>query len=71
MKEVDLNGSGVIEYSKFVSATLSKIQLLLKEKLETAFKAFDLDESGSISQSELKEVLGKLGSTTKRYGRRS
>ena len=59
MKQVDLDGSGGIEYSEFVSATLDRQQLLSKERLEMAFKAFDLDNSGTITASELKEVLGK------------
>ena len=59
MKEVDLDGSGVIEYSEFVSATLNRQQLLSKERLEMAFKAFDLDGSGTITATELKTVLGK------------
>ena len=59
MKQADLDGSGVIEYSEFVSATLDRQQLLSKERLELAFRAFDLDNSGTISASELKEVLGK------------
>lgn len=59
MKQVDLDGSGEIEYSEFVSATLSRQQLLSKERLEMAFRAFDLDGSGTITANELKEVLGK------------
>ena len=59
MKQVDLDGSGTIEYSEFVSATLNRQQLLSKERLEIAFKAFDLDGSGTITATELKEVLGK------------
>ncbi|OMJ67989.1 hypothetical protein SteCoe_34693 [Stentor coeruleus] len=59
MKQVDLDGSGEIEYSEFVSATLSRQQLLSKERLEMAFMAFDLDGSGTITANELKEVLGK------------
>ena len=59
MKQVDLDGSGVIEYSEFVSATLNRQQLLSKERLEMAFKAFDLDGSGTITANELKAVLGK------------
>jgi calcium-dependent protein kinase len=59
MKQVDLDGSGEIEYSEFVSATLNRQQLLSKERLEMAFKAFDLDGSGTITANELKQVLGK------------
>lgn len=59
MKQVDLDGSGEIEYSEFVSATLNRQQLLSKERLELAFRAFDLDQSGTITANELKQVLGK------------
>ena len=59
MKAVDLDGSGEIEYSEFVAATLNRQQLLSKERLEMAFKAFDLDGSGTITAYELKQVLGK------------
>lgn len=54
---VDSNHSGVIDYSEFVTACISRSQLLTKEKLESAFKLFDKDSSGSISIEEFKEVL--------------
>lgn len=58
MKMVDSDGSGEIDYSEWVVATINKTRLLSDEKLDQAFKLFDKDESGSISSEEVKEVLG-------------
>jgi calcium-dependent protein kinase len=58
MKMVDSDGSGEIDYSEWVVATINKTRLLSHEKLEQAFKLFDKDESGSISSEEVREVLG-------------
>ena len=59
MAEVDINHSGEIDYTEFISASINRQQLLSKERLETAFKTFDLDQSGAIDADELKAVLGK------------
>mmetsp|Transcript_24786 Transcript_24786/g.24294 ORF Transcript_24786/g.24294 Transcript_24786/m.24294 type:complete len:112 (+) Transcript_24786:1147-1482(+) len=58
MTIADADGSGEIDYSEFVVATMDKKKLLSNEKLETAFNLFDKDKSGSISASEIKDVLG-------------
>lgn len=58
MKIADADGSGEIDYSEFVVATINKTRLLSDEKLVAAFKLFDKDSSGSISADEVKEVLG-------------
>lgn len=55
--KVDADGSGEIEYSEFVVATLNEKNLLSNNKLQTAFKMFDKDGGGSISIEEIKQVL--------------
>ena len=62
MSQVDTDGSGEIDYTEFVAAAMNKNKLLSKERLEAAFKAFDIDGSGSISADELKVILGKYHS---------
>ncbi|OMJ85650.1 hypothetical protein SteCoe_13002 [Stentor coeruleus] len=57
--QVDVNQSGEIDYSEFVLATMNRQKLLSREKLESAFKAFDVDNSGTISADELKGILGR------------
>lgn len=41
MKMVDIDESGVIDYTEFVMATISRKSLLDKQRLSTAFKVFD------------------------------
>jgi calcium-dependent protein kinase len=55
---VDSDKSGFIDYSEFVIASMNEKALLSTEKLQAAFKMFDKDGSGSISASEIKDVLG-------------
>ena len=58
MRVADSDGSGEIDYSEWVIATINKKKLLSNEKLEAAFNLFDKDNSGTISALEVKEVLG-------------
>ena len=41
MKAVDNNGSGTIDYTEFVMATMNRQKMLSKERLEAVFKLFD------------------------------
>ncbi len=52
--QVDIDGSGFIDYSEFVVASMNEKSLLTNEKLEAAFKMFDKDGSGLISTEEIK-----------------
>lgn len=57
---VDIDGSGFIDYSEFVVATMNEKNLFSEKKLRAAFKMFDKDDSGSISKEEVKESLYKI-----------
>lgn len=59
MREVDVDGSGEIDYSEYVIATMNRNKLLSKERLEAAFRAFDTDGSGTISIAEIRLMLGQ------------
>ena len=52
--KVDADGSGEIDYSEFVVATMNEKNLLSNNKLQTAFKMFDKDGGGSISTDEIR-----------------
>lgn len=58
MKAADTDGSGEIDYSEWIVATTDKKKLLTDDKLKMAFSVFDRDGGGSISNNEIKEVLG-------------
>lgn len=55
--KADIDGSGEIDYSEWVVATIDKRNLLSEEKLRAAFSLFDKDGGGSISAHEVKDVL--------------
>jgi len=59
MATVDTDGSGYIDYTEFLAATVNKKKLLSESNLEVAFNAFDRDGSGSISIEEVRSMLGE------------
>ena len=56
-KRVNYSGSGAIEYSEFVVASLYSKNLLDDKLLKAAFDSFDVDGNGQIDIEELKLVL--------------
>lgn len=56
-ESLDLDCSGEIEYTEFLGATLNKNIYLQEENLWEAFRVFDVDNSGTISAEDIKQVL--------------
>eukprot|EP00420_Gonyaulax_spinifera_P029424 CAMPEP_0197876834 /NCGR_PEP_ID=MMETSP1439-20131203/5714_1 /TAXON_ID=66791 /ORGANISM="Gonyaulax spinifera, Strain CCMP409" /LENGTH=579 /DNA_ID=CAMNT_0043496139 /DNA_START=44 /DNA_END=1782 /DNA_ORIENTATION=+ len=57
MEEVDSDGSGVIDYTEFLAATLDKKVYLQQDTCWQAFRVFDLNNDGKISKEEIMHVL--------------
>lgn len=57
MAQVDTNNSGFIDYTEFLTASLSKSKHLSQDNLETTFSLFDKDGSGKISAEELRGMI--------------
>ena len=53
----DTDGSGQIEYTEFISATMDTQIFLKDEYLRTAFNMFDKDGSGTIDNQEVLDLL--------------
>lgn len=58
IEEVDSDKSGHIDYTEFIAATMDKKLYMKEDVCWAAFRVFDLDGNGKISQDELKKVLG-------------
>lgn len=60
-KRVNFRGTGAIDYSEFVVASMFEKNLLDDARLQAAFKMFDNDGDGFIDADNLKKVLKKFG----------
>eukprot|EP00928_Gymnodinium_smaydae_P095478 TRINITY_DN8222_c4_g1_i1.p1 TRINITY_DN8222_c4_g1~~TRINITY_DN8222_c4_g1_i1.p1 ORF type:complete len:526 (-),score=133.67 TRINITY_DN8222_c4_g1_i1:160-1593(-) len=59
LKTLDTDGSGVIDYTEFMAATLTTKQYLTDDALWAAFRVFDIDGDGNITREELEKVLSE------------
>lgn len=60
----DVDGNGKIEFDEFVRMMAGKMLTTDGEaELEQAFKLLDADSSGYVTESEIRNLLTKLGST--------
>ena len=55
--QVDTDGSGYVDYSEFLKASIDSKTMENKKHLKKAFDLFDSDGSGTISADELKKIL--------------
>merc|ERR1740121_164720 len=60
---IDSDGSGQIDYTEFLAATLDKKVYEKEETLWAAFRVFDKNGDGKISQEELEKVLLETDAT--------
>ena len=61
MNTMHLQPDDEINYTEFIAATLDKKFYLSKEKLWSAFRYFDIDNTGFITLSNLKEAMARAG----------
>lgn len=57
MKSADTDGSGEIDYSEFIAATINENIFMREDYMKSAFDMFDKDGSGKIDKDELKMLL--------------
>jgi calcium-dependent protein kinase len=57
LKGADLDGSGSIDYTEFLAATIDAQIYMRDDYLRTAFDMFDKDNSGKIDKDEVINIL--------------
>ena len=57
LRSADTDGSGEINYTEFIAATIDANIFMRDDYLRTAFKMFDKDNSGKIDNDEVIALL--------------
>ncbi|GMH39496.1 hypothetical protein BSKO_07394 [Bryopsis sp. KO-2023] len=57
LKNIDVDGNGLIDYEEFLAATLNTMKLDNEDQLVKAFEHFDKDGSGTITKDELMAIF--------------
>lgn len=57
VKAVDADGDGQIDYTEFLAASVERQSIVRESECWAAFRVFDKNDDGRISQNELAEVL--------------
>merc|ERR1711920_718365 len=55
---IDIDGSGIIDYTEFLAACIDKKTYMQEDTCWSAFRVFDKNGDGKISQQELQAILG-------------
>jgi len=61
LERVDTDGSGSIDYTEFIAATLEQSKYMKDEVMWSAFRVFDKDGDGKITREELRSVIANSG----------
>lgn len=67
MDKIDVNGSGQIDFTEFLAASMNQATLLHANSINTAFKLFDADGDGFIDRKELKLAMGGINLSDKEW----
>jgi len=59
--QLDLDGSGTIDYTEFCAAGLGQYATLQDDAVWAAFKSFDIDDSGALTRENMEKVLSDAG----------
>merc|ERR1712072_334674 len=65
LSSVDLDGSGSLDYTEFLAATLNARTYMQEDALWSAFRVFDVDGNGKLSKEEVSRVFSGGGN---KYG---
>ena len=57
LRAADTDGSGTIDYTEFIAATMDSQVYMREEYLKAAFNMFDTDGSGTIDNKEVIQLL--------------
>ncbi len=57
MDTIDSNKNNQIDYSEFVAAAIDKQMIITRESLKACFSLFDINQDGSISIKEFRQML--------------
>merc|ERR1712203_638565 len=67
LEQIDTDGSGRIDYSEFIAATMDQSKYMREDACWKAFKMLDTDGSGFIDRSELAKLI-KSEEVQKNFG---